>query len=101
MDAVTTIWNCTKCNKSGNIITLHNYLRDNKKQIQKQRIYNHKRERSEIISKLERASKKYKDQSLLKLVNKVEKLIDFYKKEPSGLCNGFCSGRENVKTHSN
>jgi ribosomal protein L37AE/L43A len=84
MNTITTIWNCTNCNEKGNIVSLHQFLEQRPStHIRKQKIYNPKRELAEITGKLRRASKKYNDNSFLKLIEKMETLIEYHQKKPS------------------
>ncbi|OIK15390.1 hypothetical protein BIV60_09560 [Bacillus sp. MUM 116] len=83
MDAVTTKWNCVHCREEGNIITLHRFLHSKPSNAKKYKIYNPKRELSSIIGKLERTAAKYHDDGLLALADRIEDLIDYYKKCPS------------------
>lgn len=86
MEAVTTLWVCSECANKGNIITLHQFLENQpgkQKNIQKQKIYNPRREFTEITNKLRRSATKYEDESFLTLLKKIETLIEFHEKKPS------------------
>jgi len=77
MDAVTTQWECTNCNKDGNIISLDRLLKTKGEDIRRHKIYNPKREKAEIRRTLLNAAAKYNDDKLASLIDKIDTLLEF------------------------
>jgi ribosomal protein S27AE len=76
MCSQTSNWKCGKCNHSGNILKLIEFV---KQRGYFRRLYVPKKEQKNIIRMLERLSKKYPDEPNLSKVNsKVREFIKYY-----------------------
>lgn len=79
MDAISTKWSCEECKEKGNIITLQQTLRNTERKMDKHKIFNPKREYEEIVSNIMKLNKKYNDGNIIKLIEKINDLIEYHK----------------------
>ena len=79
MNSKTSIWTCSSCKKTGNIVSLIEYSKQNKFGS----IYMPSKEKKSILRIIKGLSRKYpEEQSLTKVERKLNDLINFYEKTP-------------------
>lgn len=85
MSSQTSVWKCSNCSESGNLVTLINYAKENTFG----EIYIPKKEQQSIFRMLNRLSNKYpeEDKKFQLLIRKIKELIKYYESEktPYGL----------------